>query len=68
METLETIWSSRQTGEWFTSIDIPVQNPWSVRSSLGVHCSDQEVKLIALQKGIRITQYLEDWLVQARSQ
>ena len=27
----------------------------------------KEVKLVALQKGIRIHQYLEDWLVQARS-
>ena len=62
------IWSSRQTGEWFTSIDIPVQTLGLSAAPLGVHCSDQEVKLIALQKGIRISQYLEDWLVQARSQ
>ena len=27
----------------------------------------KEVKLMALQKGIRIHQYLDDWLVQARS-
>ena len=39
----------------------------SVHSSLGVHCSDQEVKLLALQKGIRIDQYLDYWLVWARS-
>ena len=27
----------------------------------------KEVKMIALQKGIRIHQYLDDWLVRARS-
>ena len=47
--------------------NIPVQSTWSVHSSLGVHCSDQGVKLMDLQKGIRIHQYLDDWLFQARS-
>ena len=50
-----------------TGQNIPFQSTWSVHNSLGIHCSDQEVKLLALQKGIRIDQYLDDWLVQARS-
>ena len=47
--------------------NIPVQSTWSVHNSFGVHCSDQEAKRLALQKGIRIDQYLDDWLVRARS-
>ena len=52
-----------------TGRNIPVQSTtiWLVHSSLGVHCSDQRVKLMALQKGIRIHQCLDDWLVLARS-
>ena len=46
---------------------LPVQSPtlWSIHSSHGVHSGGQEVKLMALQRGIRIHQYLDDWLVRA---
>ena len=46
--------------------DIPIQSTsiWSVHSSHGVYC---EVKLMAGHKGIRIHQYLDDWLVRASS-
>ena len=49
--------------------DIPVQGSplWSVHSTLGVHCKTKEVKLMAIHKGIRIHQYLDDWLVRATS-
>ena len=46
---------------------LPVQSPtlWSIHSSHGVHSGGQEVKLMALQRVIRIHQYLDDWLVRA---
>ena len=49
--------------------DIPIQSSafWSVRSILGVHCNNKEVKLMAMHKGIRIHQYLDDWLVREPS-
>ena len=50
-----------------TGQNIPVLSTWSVHSSFGVHCSDQEAKLLAFQKGIRIDQYLDNWLVRART-
>ena len=91
METLETIRTSLQQGEWVTSIlfkdayfhipavqeiseiscpgsDIPIQSSAfrSVHSSLGVHCNNKEVKLMAIHKDIGIHQKLDDWLVRAR--
>ena len=39
----------------------------TVHSSHGVYCDSKEVKLIAIYKGIRIHQYLDDWLVRTRS-
>ena len=95
METLETIRTSLQQGEWVTSIDfkdayfhIPIQE--QSRKYLRFHVQGQtyqfkallfglstapleftvvakEVKLMAIHKGIRIHQYLDDWLVRARS-
>ena len=64
--------------EWVTSIDfkdayfhVPVQNiPVQSTSIWSVHSSfreTKEVKLMALQKGIRIHQYLDDWLIRAKS-
>ena len=49
--------------------DIPIQSSAfrSVRSTLGVHCNNKEVKLMAIHKGIRIHQYLVDWLVRGES-
>ena len=51
-----------------TGQNIPVQSTtnWSVHSSLGVTVVTKEVKLMILQKGIRIHQSLDDWLVRAR--
>ena len=95
METLETIRTSLQQGEWVTSIDfkdayfhIPIQEQF--RKYLRFHVQGQtyqfkalpfglstapleftvtakEVKLMAIHKGIRIHQYLDDWLVRATS-
>ena len=50
--------------------NIPVQSTtfWSFHSTHGVHTGGQRgYWLIALQKGIRIHQYLDNWLVRARS-
>ena len=49
--------------------DLPIQSTAirPVHSNNGVYCSGQKVKFLALQKGIRIRQYLDDWLVRARS-
>ena len=49
--------------------DIPVQSSafWSVHSPYGVHCDSKGGKLMAIHKGIRIHQYLDDWLVRATS-
>ena len=96
METLETIRTSLQQGEWVTSVDfkdayfhIPIQE--QSRKYLRFHVQGRtyqfkalpfglstapmeftvlakEVKLMAIHKGIRIHQYLDDWLVRARSQ
>ena len=46
---------------------LPVQSPtlWSIHSSHGVHSGGQRGKLMALQRGIRTHQYLDDWLVRA---
>ena len=95
METLETIRTSLQQGEWVTSIDfkdtyfhIAIQE--QSRKYLRFHLQGQtyqfkalpfglstapleftvvakEVKLMAIHKGIRTHQYLDDWLVRARS-
>ena len=50
-------------------LDIPVQGTAIrfVHSTHGVHCSRKEVRLMAIHKGIRIHQYLDDWLVRATS-
>ena len=37
----------------------------SVHSTLGVHCNNKEVKLMAIPKDIGTHQYLDDWLVRA---
>ena len=96
METLETIRTSLQQGEWVTSVDfkdayfhIPIQE--QSRKYLRFHVQGRtyqfkalpfglstapmeftvlakEVKLMAIHKGIRIHQYLDDWLVRAKSQ
>ena len=49
--------------------DIPIQSSafWSVHSALEVHCGSKQVKLMAIHKSIRIHQYLDDWLMRARS-
>ena len=49
--------------------DIPIKSSAfrSVRSTFGVHCNNKEVKLMAIHKGIRIHQYLVDWLVRDAS-
>ena len=95
METLESIRTSLQQGEWVTSIDfkdtyfhIPIQE--QSRKYLRFHFHGQtyqfkalpfglstapleftvvtkEVKLMAIHKGIRIHQYLDDWLGRATS-
>ena len=95
MQTLETIRTSLQQGEWVTSIDskdayfhIPIQE--QSRKCLRFHVQGQtyqfkalpfglstapleftvvakEVKLMGTQKGIRVHQYLDDWLVRASS-
>ena len=95
METLETIRTSLQQGEWVTSIDfkdayfhIPIQEQsrkylrfhvqgWTYQfkalpsglstAPLEFTVVAKEVKLMAIHKGIRIHQYLDDWLVRARS-
>ena len=91
METLETIRTSLQQGEWITSLDfkdayfhIPIQE--QSRKYLRFHVQGQtyqfkalpfglstapmeftvvakEVKLMATHQGIRIHQYLDDWLI-----
>ena len=95
METLETIRTSLQQGQWVTSIDfkdayfhIPIQE--QSRKYLRFHVQGQtyqfkalpfglstapleftviakEVKLMAIHRGIRIHQYLDDWLVTVTS-
>ena len=95
METLETLRTSLQQGEWVTSIDfkdayfhIPIHQ--RSRKYLRFHVQGQtyqfkalpfglstapmeftiiakEVKLMAISKGIRLHQYLDDWLVRASS-
>ena len=95
METLETIRTSLQQGEWVTSIDfkdaylhIPIQE--QSRKYLRFHVEGRtywfkalpfdlstapleftmvakQVKLMAIHKGIRIHQYLVNWLVRATS-
>ena len=49
--------------------DIPIQSStfWSVHAPLEFTVIAKEVKLMAINKGIRIHQYLDDWLVRARS-
>ena len=96
METLETISTSLQQGEWVTSVDfkdayfhIPIQE--QSRKYLRLHVQGRtyqfkalpfglstapmkftvlakEVKLMAIHRVITIHQYLDDWLVRARSQ
>ena len=41
--------------------------PWSVHSTMEFTVVAKEVKLMALQRGIRIHQYLDNWLVRATS-
>ena len=95
MDTLETIRTSLQQGEWVTSIvfkdayfHIPIQE--QSRKYLTFHVQGRtyqfkalpfglstapmeftvvakEVKLMAIHKGIRIHQYLNNWLVRATS-
>ena len=75
METPEMIRTSLQAGQSLTSIDfkdayfhIPIHS--RSREYMCFHeftVVAKEVKLMALQKGIRIHQYLNDWLVRARS-
>ena len=95
METLETIRTSLQKGEWVTSIDfkeayfhIPIQERSRKylrfyiqgrtyqfkallfglsRAPMEFTIIAKEVKLMAIHKGIRIHQYLDDWLVRATS-
>ena len=52
-----------------TGSDIPVQGTaiWFVHSTHGVHCSSKGGELMAIHKDIRIHQYLDDWLVKAKS-
>ena len=52
-----------------TRTNIPVQGTtiWSVNSTNGVHCSGQRGQTDGTAEGIRIHQYLDDWLVRARS-
>ena len=49
--------------------DLPVQSTTvrSVDSAYGVHYHSKGGNLMAVQKGIRIHQYLDDWLVRATS-
>ena len=49
--------------------DVPVQSLalWPIHSTHVVHCDNQRGKLMAIHKGIRIHQYLDDWLVRATS-
>ena len=91
METLETIQTSLQKGEWVTSLDfsdacfhIPIQ--FHMRFFLNKRAYQftalpfglatapleftkivKEVKLMAQNRGIRIHQYLDDWLLRAPS-
>ena len=46
---------------------LPVQSPtlWSIHSPHGVHSGGQRGQTMALQKGIRTHEYLDDWLVRA---
>ena len=46
---------------------LPVQSPslWPFHSPMEFTVVAKEVKLMALQKGIRIHQYVDDWLVRA---
>ena len=95
METLETIRTFLQQGEWVTSIDfkdtyfhIPIQEqsrkylrfrvqgqtyqfkalPFGLSTApLEFTVVAKAVKLMAIHKGIRIHQYLDNWLVRARS-
>ena len=48
---------------------LPIQstNIWSVNSTHGIQGGGSELKLMALHNGIRIHQYLDDWLVRTRS-
>ena len=48
---------------------LPIQSPtlWPFHSSMEFTVVAKEVKLMALQRGIRIHQYLDDWLVRASS-
>ena len=48
---------------------IPVQGPAIrfVHSAFGVHLDTKQVKLMAIHKDLRSHQYLDDWLVRARS-
>ena len=91
----ETIRTSRQQGEWVTSIDfkdtyfyIPIQEQSRKCMRFHIQCREylfkalpfglstapleftmipKEVKLMAIHKDLRIHQYLDDWLVRARS-
>ena len=49
--------------------DIPVQGSalWSVHSTLGVHCDIKGGETDGHAQGLRIHQYLDDWLVRASS-
>ena len=49
-----------------TGLHIQVQSP-AFRSTAEFTVVAKEVKLMAMHKGIRIHQYLDDWLVRARS-
>ena len=53
----------------FPGSDIPVQSIafWSVHSTLGFTVVANEVKMMAIHKGIKIHQYLDNWLVRATS-
>ena len=81
MDTPETIRTSLQVGEWVTSIDsqsrkyMPFHSSYQFKAlPFGLSTAPmeftvvaKEVKLMALQKGIRIHQYLDNWLVRATS-
>ena len=76
METPETIRTSLRQGEWVTLVDfkdayfhIPIQEQSFGLSTAPMEFTvlAKEVKLIAIHKGIRIHQYLDDWLVRASS-
>ena len=95
LETLETIRTSLQAGEWVTSVDfkdayfhIPINSHSRKYMQFHIQCETyqfkalpfglstarmeftvvaKEVKFLAMKTGIRIHQYLDDWLVRARS-